>query len=394
MLMYTSCGWFSDELSGIETTQVIQYAARAIQLYEEVFGESIEESFLQRLELAKSNIPEHKDGRVIYNKFIKPASVDRERVAAHYALSSVFEPYPDYARVYCYSVARDDSSISNTGKTSLIVGRGRVVSEITTESEGFVFAAVHMGDNKVSAGVQPFRGDEDYNRIKDELQELFRRAKLQEVLRAIDRHFGDSTYSLRSIFYDDQRRIMNVVVETSLADAEAVYRQLYETHGPMMRFMSDLWMPPPRAFQVAADFALNNALRRSFENTDSLDFARIETLLEEARANNVNLDGPTLGFALKKTLRRLSEQFLESPEDPQLLQKFETAAEMARKLPFEVSVWRPQNNYYALLQRVFPDMLERARSGNEDARQWVEHFALLGGHLAVRVEVPKNLKAA
>ena len=99
-------------------------------------------------------------------------------------------------------------------------------------------------------------------------------------------------------------------------------------------------------------------------------------------------------FALKKTLRRLSEQFLENPEDLELLQKFETAADVARKLPFEVSVWHPQNNYYALLQRVFPDILERAQSGNEEARQWIEHFASLGRHLTVRVEVPENLKAA
>ena len=63
MLMYTSCGWFFDELSGIETVQVIQYAARAIQLYGEVFGESIEEPFLQKLELAKSNVAANKDGR-------------------------------------------------------------------------------------------------------------------------------------------------------------------------------------------------------------------------------------------------------------------------------------------------------------------------------------------
>src|SRR5262249_24981236 len=91
MLMYTSCGWFFDELSGIETTQVIQYAARTIKLYEEVFGDSLEARFLDRLELAKSNIPEHKDGRRIFEKFVKPAMVDRHKVAAHYALISLFE---------------------------------------------------------------------------------------------------------------------------------------------------------------------------------------------------------------------------------------------------------------------------------------------------------------
>ena len=63
MLMYTSCGWFFDELSGIETVQVIQYAGRAIQLAQELFGDDLETKFLERLERAKSNIPEHGDGR-------------------------------------------------------------------------------------------------------------------------------------------------------------------------------------------------------------------------------------------------------------------------------------------------------------------------------------------
>src|SRR5262249_37267355 len=75
MLMYTSCGWFFDELSGIETVQVLQYAARALQLAEQAFGRSIEPRFLERLEAAKSNLPEHGDGRRIYEKFVRPAMV-------------------------------------------------------------------------------------------------------------------------------------------------------------------------------------------------------------------------------------------------------------------------------------------------------------------------------
>ncbi|MBC7104501.1 MAG: DUF3536 domain-containing protein, partial [Firmicutes bacterium] len=62
MLMFTSCGWFFDEISGIETVQVLQYAGRAIQLAEEVSGRKIEAQFLEILAQAKSNIPEHGDG--------------------------------------------------------------------------------------------------------------------------------------------------------------------------------------------------------------------------------------------------------------------------------------------------------------------------------------------
>src|SRR5262249_19230277 len=119
MLMYTSCGWFFDELSGIETTQVVQYAARTLQLFAEVFGDSLEPPFLDRLELAKSNIPEHKDGRTIYEKYVRPAMIDRQKVAAHYALRSLFEPYADAAEVYCYRVHRLDSQLTEAGRTKM-----------------------------------------------------------------------------------------------------------------------------------------------------------------------------------------------------------------------------------------------------------------------------------
>ena len=67
MLMYTSCGWFFDELSGIETVQVIQYAGRAIQLARETSGIDLEPEFIEQLALARSNLPELGDGALIYN---------------------------------------------------------------------------------------------------------------------------------------------------------------------------------------------------------------------------------------------------------------------------------------------------------------------------------------
>jgi alpha-amylase/alpha-mannosidase (GH57 family) len=96
MLMYTSCGWFFDDLSGIETVQVIQYAGRAIQLSEELFGDTLEAQFLERLGRAKSNLPERGDGRQIYEKLVKPAMVDLKKVSIHYAIRSLFEPYAEH----------------------------------------------------------------------------------------------------------------------------------------------------------------------------------------------------------------------------------------------------------------------------------------------------------
>src|SRR5205823_12089018 len=100
MLMYTSCGWFFDDLSGIETVQVIQYAGRVVQLAEQLFGESLEMQFLHRLSAAKSNLAEYGDGANIYLKYVKPSIVDLEKVGAHYSISSLFAPYGERTDIF------------------------------------------------------------------------------------------------------------------------------------------------------------------------------------------------------------------------------------------------------------------------------------------------------
>src|SRR5436190_2609611 len=386
MLMYTSCGWFFDELSGIETTQVIQYAARMIQLYQEIFGEPLEPMFLDRLELAKSNIPEHQDGRVVYEKFVRPAMVDRQKVTAHYALISLFESYAEETKAHCYKIHTEDLSAVEAGRSKFIVGRARIASEITEESDVFIFGSLYMGDHSMNAGVRAYRGKEEYNALKKELSDPFNRADFPEVIRLLDKHFGESTYSLRSIFYDDQRRILNIIMKSTLTEAEAVYRQLYETHAPMMRFVSDLGVPLPRAFSMAAEFALNSSLRAAFEDSDNLDFTRINALLDEARANNVTLYGTTLGFALQEAIKRVSEQLLENSDNLELMKKLEAAAGLARSLPFDVNVWRSQNYYYQMLQKIYPAWLEKALAGDSMAREWVDHFVALGRNLSVKAD--------
>ncbi len=391
MLMYTSCGWFFDELSGIETTQVIQYAARTLQLYEEIFGEVLEPEFLHRMELAHGNIAEQPNGKVIYEKFVKPAMVDRKKVAAHYALMSLFDPYPEESRIYCYRVRLEDFQLTEAGKARLVVGRARITSEITQESGIYTFGAIHMSDHMMNAGVKLDGDEEEYRAFKESTLDPFGRADFPEVLRILDRQFGESTYSLRSIFHDDQRHILKVIMKSTLSGAEAVYKQLFDTHAPMMRFVADLHVPLPRAFLTAAEFALNSSLREAFEDIDAIDFIRINALLEEARINNVTLDSATLGFTLRRTIKRLSEQFLAEPEDVVLMKTLEAAARLARELPFEVNVWRAQNNYYQMLQRVFPAYVDKAALGDAAAVEWIDHFIALGDNLAVKVERPPVL---
>jgi len=388
MLMYTSCGWFFDEVSGIETTQVIHYAGRTLQLYEELFGESLEPEFLRRLEAAKSNIAEHQNGRVVYEKFVKPSMVDREKVAAHYALRSLFKSYTERERVYCYTVEQEDFHASEAGRAKVVVGRARVTSEITLESDVYTFGAVFMGDHSMSAGVRTDHDVKAYKALKRDLADPFSRADFPEIIRVFDRHFGGSTYSLRSIFHDDQRTIVQIILSSTLAEAEAVYRQLYESHAPMIRFLADLRIPPPRFLQEAAELALNSILREAFDDADRFDPARIQAILDEAKSMNAGLDGDTLGFALRNTMKRLSRRLLENPENIGVLDKLQHAVRLAAELPFEVNVASIQNNYYQMLQRTLPRFEDRLRRGDPAAQDWMNRFIALGRDLSIKVEAP------
>ena len=102
MLMYTSCGWFFDEISGIETVQVMQYAARAMQLAQDIFGDHREQHFLERLAKAPSNLDSFKNGAEVYERYVKPATVNLLGVGAHFAISSLFFGFQDHSIIYCY----------------------------------------------------------------------------------------------------------------------------------------------------------------------------------------------------------------------------------------------------------------------------------------------------
>jgi alpha-amylase/alpha-mannosidase (GH57 family) len=145
MLMYTSCGWFFDELSGIETVQVMQYAGRAIQLSEEISREDLEDVFNARLATAKSNIPEYRDGAVIYKSLVKSAMIDLKKVGAHYAVSSLFEDYTDETTIYSYHVKKENYQRVEADPAKLAVGKIEVSSDITQESESISFSVLHFG---------------------------------------------------------------------------------------------------------------------------------------------------------------------------------------------------------------------------------------------------------
>jgi len=391
MLMYTSCGWFFDELSGLETVQVIQYACRALQLSQEVLGNHVEADFLKALAQAKSNIPEYVDGAGVYRKFAKPAAVNLEKLAAHYAISSLFKPYADHASIYCYSVDRIDRHNLEAGRMRLGLGRARFTSEITQESEQLVFGALHFGDYNLNCGIRVSLDEQSYQKLVEDMTSAFSKADIPEVLRLMDKELG-SAYSLKSLFRDDRRAILDQILNASLEEAEGAYRQIYERHIPLAHFLRDLGVPLPKAIREAAEFALNSHLRQAFADED-MDLEQIRKLLDEARSGNITLESTTLEFTMRQTLERLFERFAREPRDPALVEQLEAIVDMVRSLPFQVVLWTAQNVWSEVRRSVFQEVSQRAQEGDADARTWVQHFGSLGEKLKVCVTGAAKVQA-
>jgi alpha-amylase/alpha-mannosidase (GH57 family) len=381
MLMFTSCGWYFDDLAGIEAVQNLQYAARAIQLAQELFGDGIEGRFVDILARARSNDKGRPDGRAVYEQ-IRSARVDLPQVAAHYAVSSIFEAYGERARIACYSVERHLAKTFEAGRAKLAVGQVTVTSDVTRESARLCFGMLHFGDQNFSVGVRPCRDGEEFAALERDLSAPFLRGDFPEVIRFIDTFFGGVAYSLRSLFLDEQRKILNLVIRENLADAEAVYSQLYENHAPLMRFLMMVKMPPPKAFLAAADIALNGQLRNAME-TAPLDVEHIRRLLEQAVAADVELDAEMLGFSLRHTVSALAADWYTEPEDGMRMRALQQAVELARSLPFWVDLWRAQNVFYEILQNTFRKVIEAQKTppGETD---WTRAFLALGESLKVR----------
>ena len=383
MLMYTSCGWFFDELSGIETVQVIQYAGRAIQLAAEVMKRSFEAGFLELLEQAKSNIPEHRDGRAIYEKWVRPSLADLPQVGAHYAISSLFEDYGDRTMIYCYEVDREDYRQLASGRVKLALGRVRITSQITCESERVNFGVLHLGDHNLSGGVQQYEGQAQYLSLAKEMGDAFSHADLTEVIRVVDRNFGTASYTLKLLFKDEQRKILGTILDSTLRESEALYRQVYENHVPLMRFLTDLNVPLPTDWLAAARVVINNGLQEALRGR--LDTGVVAGLLEQAGTWRIALDAPGLAYTLKQTLAEIATRFGTDPRDIDLLRQLEEAVDVALSMPFEVDFFKPQNVYYGVSQRVSAGPSLLLHPSDERAREWMDHFSTLGEKLGVRV---------
>ncbi|HWX19283.1 MAG TPA: DUF3536 domain-containing protein [Candidatus Binatia bacterium] len=385
MLMYTSCGWFFDEISGIESVQVVQYAARALQLARELFGEDFEPAFLERFEAAKSNLPEQGDGRRIYQKFVKPAMIDWNKAVAHYAISSIFQRYGERIRIFSYSFEDEQREVLSSGKARLAVGRTRISSEVTQESRVLAYGILYMGEHNLTGGVRRFDSPEAYQAMLQDLKTAFDSADLPQTIRLLDRHFGQAPCSLKSLFKDEQRRILDEILASTREDLESRFRLIAERYNPLMKFLQSAGVPLPPALETTRDLVLQGDIRRELQ-AEPVDRDRLRSLLEEAKSFEHRVLDANISFAVTNKMEQMMEQLAAHPDDLERMRRLAGLAELVMPLPLGLNLWKVQNTYWGMLKATLPDFRQRAETGDNGAKAWTSQFLALGDCLGFAVQ--------
>lgn len=374
MLMYTSCGWFFDEVSGIESTQTLAYAGRALQLAQSVAGIDLEPEYLRLLERAPSNLPHWGNAARVYQVAVKPGRIDLIRVAAHQAIAALFREERE-PRIYCYSTGHERVERLRAGMIQLAVGRMRTRSEITWAQGDFAYAVLHMGAHNVSAGVRPFAGDAEFEAMRTALREGFERSDIPGLVRLMDAHFGTHNYTLWHLFRDEQRKVLRQVMALTLEDIKNSFRAIYNNHFTLVRFLREIGMPVPRELAVPVEVALKGQMRRLLESPEP-DMGEIRRLSEEMGKTGVNLEQSGLVRLAGARLNERIEQLGENPDNLPLLEYLGEFLDLFGELPLDIDLWQAQNTYFALYRPALSRLSEQA----------LDPFLELGRKLKIKVD--------
>jgi alpha-amylase/alpha-mannosidase (GH57 family) len=382
MLMYTSCGWFFDEISGIETIQIMQYAAKAIQYAEELVGLSLEPEYLQYLEEAPSNV--YENAAKIYDRYVRPIRTDILRVGAHYSISSIFENYPEEVKLYCYTAKSEIYNRTEAGKLNLTIGKASINSEITWDEKAISFAVLHLGDQNINAGVRDFLADADFSETQSEITEAFEKGNIPEVIRLMDKHFEGKIYSLWHLFRDEQRKVLDQILQLTYEGVEASYRQIYDNNYTIMNFFNSLQRRLPRPFLAAAEYIINSDLKKIFEE-EVLDIERLKRLIDETKRWSINLDKTTIGFKASAWVNSAMEKLEKRQDNRKLISLIDNTLENLKPLNLSLNLWSAQNIYFDISRNFGSKMIEKSEKGDTSATKWTEAFRMLGYYLNVKI---------
>jgi len=234
------------------------------------------------------------NGAHVWEALVRPATADLLRVGAHYAVSSLFEDYPETIRIGSYTTRSELYDVVEAGVQRLAVGKANVRFDITGEESAIGFAVIHLGDHNVIGGIREYTGDDSFALMRREVRDAFRKSDVAEVIRLMDKHFETHSYSLWHLFRDEQRKVLNKILESTLREIEASFRQIYERHYSAMQAMREMRIPVPKAFATATELILSTNIRHELlsEENKTLALLRARESIHSCRGSPGSLRIP------------------------------------------------------------------------------------------------------
>ncbi len=377
ILMFTSCGWFFDEISGLETNQIMQYACRAIDYAIQVGGEDLHSKFEQLLAKAPSNV--YDNGAIGYKKHVVPSRVNLERVGMHIAAASLFEKFPQRLELFNYISEKEDFERIIQGNQRIVLGRTTVKSRITFSEKQFSFIALYLGQHNIIGNISTEMDLRTFEVMKARAMTSFRYGNLGEVITLMQTFFGLEKYTLQNLFYDEKRKILNDIAEKSLVEAEAAFRDIYNDNYQLMSSMLNTNLPIPEAYRSAVGFVVNRDLQHYFAQ-EQLNIKELRGLIDELQKWNIKLkQEESFELAANERIYKEVLKLGESEATLEQLQLVNNILELLEKMNIKLNIWKSQNAFHRIIKNYQQGEWVFISSA------WQEQFLKLADLLKVKV---------
>ncbi|HEY0006501.1 MAG TPA: DUF3536 domain-containing protein [Pyrinomonadaceae bacterium] len=357
MLMYTSCGWFFADISGIETVQVLKYAGRVLDLLEELGLESARESFLSVLAEAKSNLPQKGSGADIFRRAKRSSRVEPERVAAHLGIASLVGRQPEDGRAAAYDYRLTEFQKQQHGRVTLATARLMLESINTGREHEYALAAMYFGDVDFYCVLKNFPGERAYREAVEQLWKLFRKATLPALLRRAQELFGPAEYGLEHLLMGERERISAIIFRRMVDRFSEQYELLYEDSRRNIEMLRDAGFELPKELRAAAEFTIGRRfereLRQQQERYDPAALARALELADEAERHGYRVKRSAIWRLVEEMILKTVRFALDQPS-PANIQSAIMLIRMAAKLGFNANLDQSQEAVYFALQRGLP----------------------------------------
>ena len=390
MLMYTSCGWFFSEISGIETVQIMKYAARVMQLAKSFLKKDLEQKFLEILSEAKSNLPEFGTGKDVYERFVKPSIVTPKQIVSLWAISSLYSDIEDEENVYCYKIKKQSYKRVVKGNSQLVIGHIEVKSKVTLEKSNLVFALLQFSGGDFHCAIKEY--SDSFMDTRKELIRTYLVSPLTEIIRAIDNYFGSEYFTLKDIFIEERRKILQTMLKGKLQNFANTYESMYNEGKGSIYQMQSLGLEIPNEFKIAAQYVLTKQFNELF--VDSKGFLSSDILQQssdiifEAKRIGIDIDkAPTARIFSKKIAQNVGR--LAYALDIQQVDATLELLDCIGKLELSVDIAEAQNYFFTKIVSNIDELIQSMTCAAD--RELITMLFEIGENLNINMDYYKQL---